>query len=337
MKYRRLGRSSLEVSELCLGTMMFGDQTDARTAEAIIGAARDRGVNFVDTADNYTKGASERMLGPLIAADRDRWILATKLGNRFTDQPNQGRYSRKWLLQQCEASLQRLGTDYIDILYMHRDFEDEDLEESLRAIDDLVRSGKLRYWGLSNFRGWRIAEVVRVARQIGMTLPVVCQPYYNLLNRMPEVEIVPACAHYGLGVVPYSPIARGILSGKYRPGTDPEPGSRVARGDKRVHQTEWRPESLEIAQALREHAQARGGSLVHFAVAWLLANRAVSSVIAGPRTLEQWLDYFPSVDWTWTRDDEAIVDRHVATGHPSTPGYSDPQYPITGRMLRPIA
>jgi hypothetical protein len=331
MKFRRLGASPLRVSELCLGTMMFGDQTDSREAASIVASARDAGVNFVDTADVYTHGASERVLAPLIAAGRDDWVLATKLGNRMSDQPNAWHYSRKWVTQALEASLRRLETDYVDIYYLHRDFEDGPLDEPLRALDDLIRAGKVRYFGLSNFRGWRIAEVVRLCDSIGMARPVVCQPYYNLLNRMPEVEILPACAHYGIGVAPYSPIARGILTGKYRPGEAPAEGTRAARADKRMMQTEWRPESIAIAQALAERARSKGITLLQFAVAWVLANRNVSSVIAGPKTLAQWQDYFGGVGVEWTADDEAAVDALVAPGHPSTPGYSDPQYPFYGR------
>ena len=333
MKYRRLGRSNLQVSELCLGTMMFGDQTEAADAASMLDRAREHGVNYVDTADVYTKGAAERILGPLIARDRDDWVLATKAGNQMSNRPNESHYSRKWLVKEVDASLARLQTDYIDILYMHRDFEGEDLEEGLRTFDDLIRSGKIRYFGLSNFRGWRIAEVVRLCEQIGMPGPVVCQPYYNLLNRMPEVEVLPSCAHYGIGVTPYSPIARGVLTGKYQQGVAPEQGSRAARSERRIMQTEWRTESLDIAQVLRDHAQQRGVSAVQFAVAWLLANRIISSVIAGPRTPQQWDDYFGAVDYQWTAEDEALIDSLVAPGHPSTPGYSDPQYPFYGRIL----
>ena len=332
MKYRRLGRSNLRVSQLCLGTMMFGDQTDGAQAAAIVDRARDRGVNFVDTADVYTSGAAERMLGPLIGRDRDDWVVATKAGNKMSDRPNEGRFSRKWLIRAAEASLARLGTDYIDVWYLHRDFEDENLEEAMRAVEDLVRAGKIRYLGLSNFRGWRIAEVVRLCDAIGMARPLICQPYYNLLNRMPEVEILPACDHYGLGVAPYSPVARGVLTGKYPPGQAPGAGSRAAREDRRFMQTEWREESLVIAQTLGAHAERRGITLLQFAVAWLLANRIVSSVIAGPKTPAQWDDYFPAVDFAWSDEDEALVNSLVAPGHPSTPGYSDPSYPFFGRL-----
>jgi aryl-alcohol dehydrogenase-like predicted oxidoreductase len=209
------------------------------------------------------------------------------------------------------------------------------LEEPLRAIEALLRDGKIRYWGVSNFRGWRIAEMVNMARQMNMPGPVVCQPYYNLLNRLPEVEILEACGHYGLGVVPYSPIARGVLTGKYLPGAAPEAGSRAGRADKRMAETELRQESLVIAQKLGVHAQARGITLAQFATAWVLANPIISSVIAGPRTLAQWQDYFPAVDYVVTPEDEALVDGFVGPGHPSTPGYTDPAYPLIGRPTRP--
>jgi aryl-alcohol dehydrogenase-like predicted oxidoreductase len=235
------------------------------------------------------------------------------------------------MLREIDASLARLKTDHVDILYMHRDNNGMDLEEPLRALDAMLRAGKIRYWGLSNFRGWRIAEAVRVAREIGMPGPVVCQPYYNLLNRMPEVEILPACDHYGIGVTSYSPVARGVLTGKYAPGQKPAEGSRAARGDKRINETEFREESLRIAQQLRAHAEQRGVTLAQFATAWVLAHRAVSAVIAGPRTLQQWQDYLPAVEFEISREDEELIDSLVKPGHPSTPGYSDPGYPLPAR------
>jgi aryl-alcohol dehydrogenase-like predicted oxidoreductase len=166
-----------------------------------------------------------------------------------------------------------------------------------------------------------------------MPRPVVCQPYYNLLNRGPEVEVIPACAHYGISVVPYSPIARGVLTGKYAPGLAPVEGSRAARGDKRINETEFRPESLVIAQRLKAHAEAKGLTLAQFATAWVLANPAIPSVIAGPRTLAQWQDYAPALDYTVSAEDEALVDSLVTPGHPSTPGFNDPAYPLNGRVL----
>lgn len=331
MQYRNLGKSPLEVSALCLGTMMFADQTDLAEAGRIAAHARAHGVNFIDTADVYSSGKSETMVGEVIKDCRHDWILATKLGNKMSDRPNESRYSRAWMLRECDASLERLGTDHIDIYYLHRDFDGMDLEEPLRAIDALLRAGKIRYWGISNFRGWRIAEVAHLARELNMPGPVVSQPYYNLLNRQPEVEVLAACAHHGIGVVPYSPIARGVLAGKYAPGSKPAEDSRAGRGDKRIMETEFREESLLAAQTLKAHCERKGISLAHFATAWVLASKSVSAVIAGPRTLAQWQDYFGALDCVIDAEDEALVDTLVKPGHPSTPGYNDPAYPLDGR------
>ena len=331
MQYRQLGKSNLRVSALCLGTMMFGDQTPRDEARAIVADAHANGVNFIDTADVYSMGACETMVGELLKGQRRDWVLATKLGNKMSKRENEGHFSRTWMLREVDASLQRLQTDHVDILYLHRDNNAMDLEEPLRALDALLAAGKIRYWGVSNFAGWRIAEMMRLAGQLGVPGPVVCQPYYNLLNRMPEVEVLPACEHYGIGVTPYSPIARGVLTGKYAPGQPPAEGSRAARGDKRMAQTEFREESLVIAQKLKAHAQGKGIALAQFATAWVLAHRAVSSVIAGPRTLAQWRDYLPALDCVITAEDEALVDSLVTPGHPSTPGFNDPQYPLYPR------
>ena len=331
MHYRHLGKSPLRISTLCLGTMMFADQTDLAEARRITDHAHAQGVNFIDTADVYSTGQSEVMVGQLIQARRHDWVLATKLGNKMSGRPNESHYSRAWVQRACEASLQRLATDHIDIYYLHRDYIGMDLEEPLRAIDALIGQGKIRYWGVSNFRGWRISEAVHLARQLGMPGPVVCQPYYNLLTRGPEVELLPACAHHGLGVVPYSPIARGVLAGKYLPGSPPAEDTRAGRGDKRMLETEFRDESLRAAQALKVHCDAKGVALAHFATAWVLAHKAVSAVIAGPRTFAQWQDYFGALDVAVDAGDEAVVDGLVEPGHPSTPGYTDPAYPLEGR------
>ncbi len=333
MIYKNLGKSNVQVSALCLGTMMFADRTDAQEAGEIVAHAADAGVNFIDTADVYSKGESERMVGKLIKDDRHQWVLATKLGNKMSERVNEAHYSASWMHREVEQSLQRLQTDYIDIYYLHRDYNGMDLEEPLRALEAMLRAGKIRYWGVSNFRGWRIAEIVNLAAQLNMPGPVVCQPYYNLLNRMPEVEVLPACEHYGIGVVPYSPVARGVLTGKYQPNSKPPEDSRAGRADKRIMETEFRAESLLIAQKLQEHATARGISLAQFATAWVLANKAISAVIAGPRTLQQWKDYFPALEYRFTAEDEALVNSMVAEGHASTPGYTDPAYPLNGRRV----
>ncbi len=334
MEYRNLGRSGIRVSTLCLGTMMFGGATDAATSERIIAKAREAGVNFIDTADQYNDGRSEEVTGRAIARERDRWVLATKVCNPMGTGPNERGLSRKWVMEAAEASLQRLGTDYIDIYYLHKEDHGTPLEETVRAIADLQRQGKIRYFGVSNHRAWRIAEICNIADRFGIDRPVVSQPYYNAMNRMPEVEQLPACAHYGLGVVPYSPLARGVLTGKYRPDVPPPPGTRAGRQDMRMMQTEWRPESLHLAQQIKAHAEARRITPGQFAVAWVLNNRLVTAVIGGPRTEEQWDDYLGALAYRFTAEDEALIDRLVPTGHPSTPGYNDPAYPIEGRVPR---
>ena len=332
MIYRKLGASGLDVSALCLGTMMFGGPTEEATAATIVGSARDAGVNFIDTADVYTDGRSEEISGRLIASDRDRWVLASKVGNGAG--PNTRGLSRKWMLQAVEASLQRLGTDRLDILYLHREDHDTPLTETVIALADLIRAGKILHFGVSNFRSWRVAEICNLCDRHGIQRPVVSQPYYNAMNRMPEVEHLPACAYYGLGVVPYSPLARGILTGKYNPDAPPGNDTRAGRHDSRIMQTEWRPESLRLAKEIAAHAQARGMTPGQFAFAWVLNNRLVTSAIGGPRTLEQWTDYLGAVDVKFSAEDEALIDKLVVTGHPSTPGYNDPQYPIEGRVAR---
>jgi len=333
MEYRNLGRSGLKVSPICLGTMMFGDRTDYAEAARIVASAREAGVNFVDTADMYAKSESEKIVGKLIAEDRDHWVLATKVGNPTGVGPNERGTGTKRLLQAIDQSLERLGTDYVDIYYLHKDFADIPLEETIGTMGDILASGKARYFGVSNFRGWRIAEVVRVCGELGVAKPVVCQPYYNAMNRQPEAEILPACHHHGIGVAPYSPLARGVLVGKYRPGEAPPADTRAGRNDKRIMETEFRAESLVMAQTLKAHALKKGMSATQFAFGWVLANRIVTSVIAGPRTLEQWEGYLGALDRPIDAEDEAVVDSLVRTGHPSTPGYNDPAYPLTGRLL----
>lgn len=334
MQYRQLGRSGLKVSPLCLGTMMFGGPTDKATSKRIVDKARDAGINFIDTADAYSNGTSEEVVGRAIAAQRQHWVLATKLANPMGDDPNRVGLSRRWVFDACDESLKRLGTDVIDIYYLHKEDHATALDETVRAMGDLIRDGKVRYFGVSNYRGWRVAEICNICDRLGIDRPVVSQPYYNAMNRMPEVEHLPACGFYGLGVVPYSPLARGVLTGKYDPDTAPDKDSRAGRNDARMMQTEWRPESLRLAREIRKHAEARGITAGQFAVAWVLNSGFVSSVIAGPRTEAQWDDYPRALDYRFTAEDEALIDRLVTTGHPSTPGFNDPAYPIEGRRAR---
>jgi aryl-alcohol dehydrogenase-like predicted oxidoreductase len=334
MNYRSLGRSGLKVSPLCLGTMMFGGPTDEAASERIVASAREAGINFIDTADAYNGGRSEEVVGRAIAAERGHWVLATKIANAMGSGPNDRGLSRRHCIAGTEASLRRLGTDVIDILYLHKEDHATPLAETVHALADLVRAGKVRYFGVSNYRAWRLAEICRLCDELGIDRPIVSQPYYNALNRMPEVEHLPACHHFGLGVVPYSPLARGVLTGKYATQAAPDAESRAGRADKRMMETEWRPESLAIAQRLKAHAEERGITAGQFAVAWVLNNRFVTAPIAGPRTQAQWDDYLGALDYRFTAEDEALVDSLVPAGHPSTPGYNDPAYPLEGRVPR---
>jgi aryl-alcohol dehydrogenase (NADP+) len=336
MRYRQLGRSGVMVSELCLGTMMFGQQTSAAEAERIFAHAADHGVNFADTADVYTDGASEEVTGRAVKARRDHWVVATKVGNVYGGGAARGTggLSRRWVLSGLDKSLARLGLDHVDIYYVHRVDPKVEWSDVVASFGDVIRAGKVRYWGLSNVRGWQIAEIANQCDRQGVPRPVVLQPYYNAMNRQPEVEVLPAARHYGLGAACYSPIARGVLTGKYQPGVAPAAGTRAARQDRRILETEWRPESLAIAQRLKDHAERKGGRLIDYALAWVLNNAAVSSVIAGPRTFEQWTGYLGYLDYPWSAEDETLLDTLVTTGHPSTPGYHDPSYPIEGRFAR---
>jgi aryl-alcohol dehydrogenase-like predicted oxidoreductase len=335
MDYRRLGRSGLKVSPLCLGAMMFGVQADEATSHQIIASAREAGVNFIDTADAYGAGRSEEVVGRAVRSDRDRWVIATKVGYPAGAPVATGAdLSRKYVMHAVEASLRRLGTDYIDLYYLHHDDASTPLEETVRALADLVRQGKIRYVGLSNFPAWRLAEVVRLCDQAGTDRPAAAEPLYNAMNRMAEAELLPACRHYGVGVVAYSPLARGILSGKYASVDQLPEGSRAARQDKRILQTELRPESIELVKTIKAHAEAAGSTAAHFALRWVLNNALVDAVIAGPRTAAQWDDYLAAMKAPFTVDDEALVNQLVAAGHPSTPGFTDPQYPVTGRVAR---
>ena len=331
--YSPLGASGLKVPPLWLGTMLFGEQTPEAEAAALLEATRAAGLNALDTADVYTGGESERIVGRLVKADRERWIIASKAANQIGTDPNDRGASRRWLTRAVDASLARLNTDTIDLFYLHRDDEATPVEEVVATMALLIERGKILYWGLSNFRAWRVARLVETARRMGVPQPVACQPTYNLVTRGIETELLPACAHYGLGVICYSPLARGVLSAKYDSAGKPPADSRAARSDKRLMQTEWRAESLTLAQQLEAYAATRGLSAAQMAIAWTLNNRLVSGVIGGPRTCTQWQDYLAALNVRLSAEDEAWVDARVPAGHASTAGYTDPIYPVTGRKI----
>lgn len=334
MQYRKLGASGLKVSPLCLGTMMFGGPTPEAEAARILAHAREAGINFLDTANAYNEGRSEEVVGRLVRRERGWWVVATKLANPVGAGPNDRGLSRRHCFDAVEASLGRLGLETIDILYLHKEDPTTPLAETVRAVADLIGQGKVLHFGVSNHRAWRIAEICRLCDEMGVDRPVVSQPLYNALNRQAEREELPVCAHYGLGIAPYSPLARGVLTGKYGPASPPAPDSRAGRADKRLLETEFRPASLELAQVIARHARGRGITPGQFALAWVLNNALVTAPIAGPRTLDQWQDYLGALDYRFTAEDEALVDGLVAAGHPSTPGYNDPAYPVEGRPTR---
>ena len=331
MEYRRLGKAGVKVSRLCLGTMMFGGQTSEEDSIRLIHRALDEGINFLDTADIYNNGQSEVVVGRAIADRRDRVVLATKGRQPMGNGPNDGGASRLHLVAALDASLKRLKTDFVDIYYTHTPDYETPIEETLRAMDDMVRSGKVRYIACSNFRAWRLCEALWTSDKLNLH-PFSCvQPLYNIVNRDIEVELLPLCQEHGIGVVSYSPLARGILTAKYRSGEKFPDGSRAARSDKRMKEAELRDESFAVSQQLSDHCAKKGVKPSQFALAWCLANRIITSIILGPRTHEQFDDNLGCQNVVITDEDERFIDRLVPPGEHSGKGFQDPQYPITGR------
>ena len=329
MPTRPLGRDGPPVSRLCLGTMMFGGPTGEAEAVDVIAAFAEAGGTFVDTADAYAGGASERIVGRAIAGTRDRWTLATKVGNPVGGRG--GGLSAAWIAQALDASLDRLGVAAIDLYYLHLDDEETPLAETLDAMGRAIADGRVRAWGFSNFRAWKIAEMIRVADGLGVPRPVAAQPYYHALYRLAEIDYLPACAHLGIGVVPYSPLARGVLTGKYAGGV-PE-GSRAGRGDARIAETEMRPDVIHAARHLGAHVEATGRRLADVALQWVLANEIVTSVLIGPRTMEQLRSYLGALGTSCGPEDEAVVDHLVPPGGVLGARYADPRYPYRGRVV----
>ena len=279
MEYRRLGTSGLKISAVGLGCNPFGNEVDQATAKAIVDAAMDEGVTYFDTADSYFEGRSEQLLGEALKGRRHEVIVATKFGNRTGPGPNDSGASRKHILESCEASLRRLQTDCIDVYQVHTPDRSTPIEETMRALDDLVRAGKVRYIGCSNFFEWEVAEAQWQARKRGLTEFVSCQDFYNLLYRDIEKRMEPFCIKNGLGMIPYFPLAGGLLGGAFQRGVEPEPGSRAAI---RPTFKAWDTDRNWTAQErLRDFAAERGWALSQMAVAWLLTRPMMATVIAG--------------------------------------------------------
>lgn len=314
MEYRRLGRTGLKVSELCLGTMTFGGQADEETSGRIIHRALDAGVNFIDTADIYpmggtveTAGRTEEIVGRALRGRRDGVVLATKVRGATGPGPNDQGLSRRHIMQAVEASLRRLGTDYIDLYQVHWPDVETPLEETLRALDDLVRQGKVRYVGCSNFEAWRLCKALWISDKYGLARFDSLQPRYNLLDRRVEREHLALCQEEGLGVIPYSPLGGGLLTGKYRPGQEPPPGTRGAVS---ARFGRWLTEgNLRAVAAVQELAQARGVTAAQFALAWLLSRPAVTAPIIGVTREEQLDELLGAVGLRLTPEELAAADR----------------------------
>ncbi len=307
MKYRRLGSSGLEVSEVGLGCNNFGRRWDYTRSELVIQAALDNGINFLDTADVYGDGASESVLGRAIQGQRANVVLATKFAGAMGDGPNTGGTSRKYVIDALEASLRRLQTDYIDLYQIHGPDPSTPIEETLRTLDDLVSMGKVRYIGCSNFESWRVVEGLWTSRTEHLTRFVSCQPPYNILERAIEAELLPVCRRYGLGILPYYPLASGFLTGKYRPGESPPEGTRFNYFPN-IAERHLTDAKFSLLDGLRAFAEQRGHTTLQLAIAWLLANPQVSSVIAGASSREQIEQNVGSAEWMLSPDELTELD-----------------------------
>lgn len=328
MEYRALGRTGVQVSRLCLGAMMFGGRTEPADSLSIIDAALDAGVNFVDTANVYSRGRSEEVVGEALAANskRDRVVLATKVHGRMDDDdPNAAGNSRRHIIAQCEASLRRLRTDWIDLYQIHRPSPSVAMDEVLRALDDLVRAGKVRYLGFSTFAAWQVVESIWVAKELGTNRVVCEQPPYHLLDRRIERELVPVAQGYGLALIPWSPLAGGFLTGKYRRGQSAPESSRIAQQSSGTHLVHngrvFSEAAFDVLDVLEALAKEKGCSPSQLALAWCGSQPAVTSPIIGPRTMEQLEDNLASLDVEVSDVDRACLDEVAPPGRAVVPYY----------------
>jgi len=304
-----LGRTGVSVSPLCLGAMMFGawGNPDRAEARAVIDRALDAGINFVDTADVYARGESEEIVGEVLEGRRDRIVLATKVHGSMGDDVNERGNSRRWITRECDASLRRLRTDWIDLYQIHRFDPGTDHEETLGALTDLVRAGKVRYLGSSTFRPSEIVAAHWVARDRRLERYVCEQPPYSMLVRGIEAEVLPVCAQHGMGAITWGPLAGGWLSGRWRKGQPTPDSTRSSRLPLRYDMSlPANQRKLDAAEALAVLAEEAGLSLIHMAIAFVLNHPAVTSAIIGPRTLEQLESQLGAAD---VRLDEALLDR----------------------------
>jgi len=325
MEYRSLGRTGMKVSPLCLGCMMFGGKTNAEDSYAIIDRAIDAGINFLDTANVYSRGNSEKVTGEALKRNgkRAKIVLATKVHGRMDDDdPNAAGSSRRHIIEQCEASLRRLQTDYIDLYQIHRPRSDTPIDETLRALDDLIRAGKVRYIGTSTFAAWQVMESLWVAKELGLNRFICEQPPYHILDRRIERELIPMAQTYGIGIIPWSPLAGGLLTGKYSRNTTPPTDSRFANvaNDARL-QARMTNDLFDVVDGLEPMAQAKSCTLSQLVLAWCVQQPGITSPIIGPRTMEQLEDNLGALPVTITLEDRAAIDALVPPGRMVSPFY----------------
>ncbi|MCW5849436.1 MAG: aldo/keto reductase [Anaerolineae bacterium] len=325
MEYRSLGRTGVKVSVLCLGCMMFGGRTEPDESYAIIDRALDAGINFLDTANVYSRGRSEEVTGEALKRNgqRARVVLATKVHGRMDDNdPNAWGTSRRHIIEQCEASLRRLQTDFIDLYQLHRPRPDIAIDETLRALDDLIRAGKVRYIGTSTFAAWQVVEALWAAKELGLNRFVCEQPPYNLLDRRIERELLPMTQTYGIATIPWSPLAGGLLTGKYNRNQPPPPDTRFANiATNPILQRRLNERVFDVIEGLQPLVEAKGCSLSQFALAWCAQQPGVTSPIIGPRTLDQLEDNLRALDVTITAEDRARIDEIALPGRMVSPYY----------------
>ena len=307
MLYKRLGSSGLKVSAVGLGGNTFGRYVDEAGTAQIVHRALELGINFFDTADVYTAGRSEELVGKALRDRRDRALIATKVGMKMGEAPNEQGLSRQHVLAGIDASLRRLGTDYVDLLQVHLWDDETPLEETMRALDDVVRSGKVRYIGCSNYAAWQLTQALWVSDRRGYAPFVSVQPRYSLLDRAIERELVPACRAFGVGIIPYSPLAGGILTGKYRGGARPAGARGTEQEGAGFFQRQLAGKDEATVERLAEWAEARGHQLGELAMAWLVAQPEVATVIAGVTSPEQVEANAQAVAWRLTPEEAAEV------------------------------
>ncbi|HEX5413370.1 MAG TPA: aldo/keto reductase [Terriglobia bacterium] len=286
MEYRTLPNTDLKVSRVSFGTMTFGSQADEEVARRMIDLCLDAGINFIDTANIYNKGLSETIVGKLLKGRRDKVVLATKVRGKMGDAPDESGLSRAAIQKAIHASLQRLQTDYVDLYYLHQPDYDVPIEETLATMDDLIKAGKVRYAAVSNYAAWQVAEIHCISLKNGYQPPFISQPMYNLLARSIEDEYLPFCKRYGIAVVPYNPLAGGLLTGKQSRGSKPVAGSRFD-GNRMYLDRYWHDDDFAAVEELKAVAEDAGKTLVELALQWVLSQAQVDSVILGASRLEQ--------------------------------------------------